>query len=127
MSCSANSNTNSNTNNSMTQGRGPEMKYDFYFPENACMFMSSNDISKCRKIPYPLENIPACSMPCLKVPDKSIFGDPVPSELYGNALGMDGGDGLYYYHDPNAPKSLSVLTYPSRVQPYHFAYNPATQ
>ena len=111
MSCSA----NSNTNNIMTQGRGPEMKYDFYFPENACMFRSPNDLSTCRKIPYPLEHVPTFRLLCPQVQDKSIFGEPVPSELYGGALGMDGGNGLYYYHDPNAPKSLSDLTYPSPI------------
>ena len=114
-----------NSTHSATEGRGPELKYEFYFPPNSCMPKDNGFMpGKCPKYPYPLTNIPTCSsiyVPCTSSApvDTTIYGtNPAPSELYGDTLAMDGGDGLFYYHNPYS--SDMSLTY-SKNQPYHFA------
>lgn len=119
--------SNSNCNNSAGAGdlgRGSELKYEFYFPPNSCM---PKDIcmGKCPTYPYPLQNIPTCQsiyVPCSTTDpvSKETYGnDPAPSELYGDALAMNEGNGLFYYHDPYG-FNLSALTFQSK-QPYHYA------
>jgi len=114
-----------NSNFSKNQGRGPELKYELYFPPNSCM-PKDEGMGKCPRYPYPLQNIPTCSsiyVPCASSDntpaDKSIYGKTVnPSELYGDALAMNEGDGLFYYHNPYG-FDMS-LTYDHR-QPFHYA------
>jgi hypothetical protein len=118
--------SNSSCNNSAGDiGRGSELKYEFYFPPNSCM-PKDEGMGKCPVYPYPLQNIPSC--PSIYVPCsnpgpvvKSIYGasDPMPSELYGDALGMNEGNGLFYYNDPYG-FNLTALTFEHK-QPYHFA------
>jgi hypothetical protein len=98
---------------------GIELKRNFYFPENNCMYKMPS--VPCRQIPYPLENVPQCKLPCQKVSVDSIYGyDVQASELYGDALGMNEGSGLYYYHTPDYPfVPLDVLTIPPHVEPRH--------
>lgn len=99
-----------------TPGYESDLKYDFYFPENACM--NKLPATPCRHIPYPLENIPTCKLPCRKVPVNSIYNDAAPSELFGDALGMNEGTGMFYYHDPT-PYPIGDLTVPQHPEPYH--------
>ena len=97
---------------------GTDQKYELYYPENACLFPSSTEpVPNRRNIPYPLANIPSCKMPCLTKPDMSIYGNPVASDLYGDALAMNGGDGMFYDHDLNANLPMSMLTYTGINQP----------
>ena len=115
-----------NSSQTKNDGRGPELKYEFYFPPNSCM-PKDDRMMNCRAVPYPLEH----SKPCASIystcvgnvntsaTDKSIYGlNPQPSELYGGALGMNEGDGSFYYRNPFG-FDLS-LTYKNH-QPYHFA------
>lgn len=109
-------------------GKGMEQKYEFYFPENACSYDVSDDMSTCRKINYPLMGGNFCKLPCLDKADKSIYGQvgpdgkvtTDPSQLYGDATRMGGGNGIYYYEQPFATSlPLSVLSLPGQVQPTH--------
>jgi hypothetical protein len=113
-----------NSTQSKNDGRGSELKYEIYFPPNSCM-PKDEKIITCRKVPLPLQNAPSCqsiySANCVNenTGNKSIYGlNPQPSELYGGALAMNEGDGLFYYHNPFG-FDLS-LTY-NNHQPYHFA------
>jgi len=116
-------NSNSN-NNSMNRGGGQELRYDSFFPQNGCMFPVSSDLSKCPKYAYPLQGIPTCSQPCLAIPDTSIYGTQVAaSEIYGDALSMDGGDGIFYYNVANGPNSISTLTYPNSSAQYQHRFS----
>lgn len=151
--------SNSKCNNSAGDiGRGPELKYEIYFPPNSCM-PKDNGMSKCPDMfNYPLKNIQSCQsiyVPCIadanptnansmkSVPSnakntnvnptnansiKFVSSNakntntnlnPQPSELYGDALGMNEGNGLFYYNDPYG-FNLTTLTYENR-QPYHYA------
>jgi hypothetical protein len=137
--------SNSKCNNSAGDiGRGPELKYEFYFPPNSCMPKDAG-MSKCPEtFNYPLQNIPSCKsiyVPCamdtnsannnfvnansVKInsantnTNVNAILEPQPSELYGDALGMNEGDGLFYYNDPYG-FNLTALTYEHR-QPYHYA------
>ena len=111
-----------NSSQTKNDGRGTELKYEIYFPPNTCMPQNTG-IGKCRELPYPLQNAPQCSSiysTCMNTaqPSTSIYGtDPRPSELYGGALAMNEGDGMFYYHNPYG-FDLS-LTY-NRNQPYHW-------
>jgi hypothetical protein len=100
---------------------GTELKYEFYFPENACMV--NEGPMRCPTYSYPLENVPTCKQPCNTSfnPDPIYGTEPMASELYGDALAMNEGDGSYYYHGPGV-KSLAIgpLTYPKGLQDYHF-------
>lgn len=122
------SKSNSNFNNSggYDTGRGPELKYELYFPPNSCM-PKDTGMGKCPTYPYPLQNIPSCQSIYVPCTDKGpvnteIYGNnPAPSELYGDALGMNEGNGLFYYHDPyKSAFQLSALTFQNN-QPYHYA------
>lgn len=118
----------SNCNNSAGDlGRGPELKYEFYFPPNSCM-PKDTGMGKCPTFPYPLQNIPSCQsiyVPCtadaksVGATNANPLPEPQPSELYGDALGMNEGDGMFYYNDPYG-FNLTALTYEHR-QPYHYA------
>lgn len=117
--------TQCNSSQTKNDGRGSELKYEIYFPPNSCMPKDNRNMN-CRPIPYPLQNAPTCQSiystcvdATMKTADKSIYGiNPQPSELYGGALAMNEGDGLFYYHNPYG-FDMS-LTYRSH-QPYHFA------
>lgn len=124
--CGMNSSSSSkNSNNSgancsaygsgLNMGRGPELKYEFYFPENGCMV--TEPATPCRKVPYPLQNIPTCTTPCLKNMSKEIYGHAIPSSLYGAALQQNGSDGSYYYNDPGN-LGMAPLTFGPGMQPY---------
>ena len=113
-----------NSSQSKNDGRGAELKYEIYFPPNSCMPKDEGMVN-CRRVPYPLKNAPKCQSiysSCMNSTvnsDKSIYGaNPQPSELYGSALAMNEGDGLFYYHNPFG-LDMS-LTYKNH-QPYHFA------
>lgn len=120
--------------NTPVQGRGPELRYEFYFPSNdsspSCnanfyqptLYPSSSDMKTCRKIGYPLIGQPMCKFACKPSSQPPQWGNPIPSELYGDVLQMDGGDGMYYYEDPAAPKALSTLTYGNGNQPPHYRF-----
>ena len=122
----------SNCNNSAggDLGRGPELKYEYYFDlPNSCMPKDTGfNKSQCPVYSFPLQNIPTCSSiytPCTSPADqgaasKAIYGEnPMPSELYGDALGMNEGNGMFYYNDPFG-FNLSALTFQHK-QPYHYA------
>ena len=118
---------NSNMNSTKMMGRGPELKYEFYFPENACLFNYPPDNS-CQNNPYPLQNVPSCAYPCKSIKEEAQLlppSRPIASELYGDALRMNGGNDMFYYHDQAAPKSLTAMTYGTNIQPYHYQFNPA--
>ena len=116
-----------NGNNSQyvtPMGRGAELKYEYYYPQNDCMVVDPN--TQCRKIYYPFEHIKTmCTAKCLRsVPGPNI-NSVVPAELYGNALQMDGGDGTYYFQDLRLwADGLTKMTYSANEQPYHFSYVP---
>jgi len=119
----------SNCNNSAGDvGRGPELKYEIYFPPNRCM-PKDQGMKNCPVYPYPLQNIPTCASiytPCTANGPLTteIYGpeNPAPSELYGDALGMNEGDGLFYFHDPGSANfKMSALTYGPNKQPYHYS------
>jgi hypothetical protein len=121
--------SNSKCNNSAGDiGRGPELKYEIYFPPNTCMPKDAG-MSKCPDtFNYPLQNIPSCKsiyVPCTadnklqNATNLKPILEPQPSELYGDALGMNEGTGLFYYNDPYG-FNLTALTYDYR-QPYHYA------
>jgi hypothetical protein len=111
-----------------SQGRGPELKYEFYFPpappanSAGCLPDPTikQSLSTCRKIGYPLMTQPTCPIPCMTAPAAGPDPKLVPSDLWGDSVGFNGGDGIYYYQDPHAPKSLSVLTYGQGMQPMHY-------
>lgn len=96
-------------------GYQSNLKHECYFPENGCM--NHFKPVKCRDIQYPLENVPSCHIPCKphQYPSRK---NTVPSELYGDAVGMNEGIGLFYYHDPT-PYPLGYLTKPQHNNPIH--------
>lgn len=105
MSCASNSaNKNSNGMILTKVTNESDLKYEYYFPPNSCMPTDTGfDASKCPAYPYPLMNIPSCKSiyePCQGgSTNTSIYTSPggtVPSELYGDALQMNGGDGMFY-------------------------------
>jgi len=116
----------SNCNNSAGDlGRGMELQFEMYFPPNKCL-PKDMGMGKCPSYPFPLQNIPTCQsiyVPCTTTGPlgKEIYGnDPAPSELYGDALGMNEGDGMFYYNDPYGAFNLTALTFQNK-QPYHYA------
>ena len=120
------SNSNGSGNNSLNgmvrpggAGRGDELRYEFYFPENACMVQQGPVV--CPKINYPLMSGMPCRKPCNTNFNPEIYGNnPQPSELYGDAIGFNGGDHLFYYDDPKRMLGMHPLTFPQGVQPYHY-------
>jgi hypothetical protein len=107
-------------------GRGPELKYEFYFPPNRCM-PKDIGMGKCPSYPYPLQNIPTCKSiyePCQSnvpygVPETAL-PNPIPSELYGDVLKMNGGDGGFYYDNHSFDLPVSNLTLGSDQQAINF-------
>ena len=97
-------------------GYEADMKRSTYYEENSCLNVHPK--VPCRQIPYPLENIPSCKHPCKNLSVNSMYNDTVPAELYGDALAMNEGTGLFYYHD-STPYPLGVLSVPPHPQPYH--------
>lgn len=83
-----------------------------YFAQNNCLYPLP--AAPCPRYPYPLENVPQCKGPCVRPSVREIYGEPTPTELYGDAVGNP----LIYYHYPTSMLSLSTLTIPPHPQPF---------
>lgn len=122
-----------NNNALSNEGRGMELKYDFYFPESppassqTCLPFGvptiQQSLATCRKIGYPLMTQPMCAKPCLTPPAPGPQNPVTPSELYGDVLAMNGGDGSFYAENIHAPHDISVLTYSAGAQPMHIQFS----
>lgn len=107
-------------------GRGPELQYDVYFPPNRCLPVDKPaEAAQCPQYVFPLKNVPAFesiyASSCVQATpaNTSIYGQvPQPSELYGDALGMNEANGSFYYKNPYG-FDLTKLTY-AQNQPYHY-------
>jgi hypothetical protein len=84
-----------------------------YFAENDCMYQAPHQA--CPRYHYPLEQRKPCKAQCHK--PASMAGNPQPAQLYGDAVGYDGGTGAYYYHHAQ-PYPLSALTIPPHQGPH---------
>jgi len=91
-----------------------ELKRRTYFEENSCLIKPP--ISQYPVYEFPLEKVNPCVIPCI-VP-KSMAGNPQPSQLFGDALGMDGGSGSYYNHSANMMYPISRLNIPNHPGPH---------
>lgn len=107
-------------------GRGPELKYEIYFPPNRCM-PKDVGMGKCPSYPYPLQNIPTCRSiyePCISnVTYGALETDsdnPRPAELYGDVLKMNGGDGGFYYDNHSFGLPITNLTLSPDQQAINF-------